>query len=155
MPSTPLQDLSPSQAGDLSALADGSLDPERRAAVEAWIASSPELLELYERERAAVGVLRRAAAERAPARLRLRVHGQRVSPPRRSRVWAGSAAIAGALAAAAVAAALLLPGGAAGSPSVSQAADLAARGSSAPAPAPDSADPRVKLAARFEALYFP
>lgn len=150
-----MQDLSPSQSGDLSALADGSLDPGRRDAVQAWIASSPELLDLYERERAAVHVLRRAAAERAPARLRLHVHGQRIRPSRRSRVWLGSAGLAGALAAGAVAAVLLLPGGAPGSPSVSQAAGLAARGSSEPAPLPDSTEPRVKLATRFQTLYFP
>jgi hypothetical protein len=150
-----MQDLSPAQAAELSALADGSLDPARREAVEAWIASSPELLDTYERERAAVRLLRHAAAERAPARLRMQVHGQRVSRPRRSRVWAGYGALAGAIAAAALAVALLLPGGAPGSPSVSQAAGLALRGPSGPAPAPDSTQPRVQLADRFQALYFP
>src|SRR5437588_7988871 len=93
------QHLSPAQLAELSALADGSLDSARRPAVEAWIASSPELRELYERERAAVDVLRTVASERAPARLRLRIQGQRVSPRRRSRV-VGYGALAGAIAAA-------------------------------------------------------
>jgi hypothetical protein len=155
MSSRRTQDLSPAQAAELSALADGSLDPGRREAVEAWIATSPELLDTYERERAAVRILRGAAAERAPARLRMHIHGQRVSRPRRSRAWAGYGALAGAVAAAALALALLLPGGAPGSPSVSQAAGLALLGPSAPAPAPDATEPRVKLEDRFQALYFP
>jgi hypothetical protein len=155
MSSQSAEHLSPAQVAELSALADGSLDPDRREAVEAWITSSPELLDLYERERAAVGLLRHAAAERAPARLRLHVHGQRVSRPRRSRVWAGYGALAGAVAAGALAVALLLPGGAPGSPSASQAAELALRGPSAAAPPPDASAPRVKLADRFQALYFP
>jgi hypothetical protein len=148
------QHLSPAQLAELSALADGSLDPARRHEVEAWIASSPALLDLYGRERAAVGVLRQAAAERAPARLRLRIQGQRVSPPRRFRV-AGYGALAGAIAAAAVAVVLVLPGGAPGSPSVSQAAGLALRGPLTPAPPPDPAEPRAKLADRFQKVYFP
>ena len=154
MTSKTAQHPSPAQLAELSALADGSLEPTRQPAVEAWIESSPELVELYERERAAVGVLRQAAVERAPARLRLRIQSQRVSPPRRSRV-VGYGALACALAAAAVAVALVLPGGAPGSPSVSQAAGLALRGPSAPAPPPDSADPRAKLADRFQEVYFP
>ena len=154
MPSKRARSLKPEQLAELSALADGSLDPARRHAVEAWIASSPELLDLYERERAAVGVLHHAASERAPARLRLRIQPQRARPPRRSRV-PGYGALAGAIAAAAVAVALVLPGGAPGSPSVSQAAGLAQRGPSAPAPTPDSTDPRAKLAVRFQGVYFP
>ena len=50
---------------------------------------------------------------------------------------------------------LALPGGAPGSPSVSQAAGLALRGASAPAPPPDLTDPRAKLADRFQEVYFP
>lgn len=148
--------LSPAQLADLSALADGSLDPARRQAVEAWIDSSPELLELFERERAAVDVLQQAAAERAPARLRLRIQGQSVSRPRRSRVRTGYLALAGAVATAAAAAAVLvLTGGAPGSPSVSQAAAVALRGPAGPAPAPDATDPRAKLSVRFQQVYFP
>jgi hypothetical protein len=86
MASKAAQYLSPAQLAELSALTEGSLDPALRQAVQAWVASSPELLNLSERERAAVGVLHNAAAERAPARLRLRLQGQRVSPKWRSRV---------------------------------------------------------------------
>jgi hypothetical protein len=154
MASKPAQHLSSAQVAELSALADGSLDPARRRAVEAWIASSPELRDLYEHERAAVDVLHQAAAERAPARLRLGIQGQRLSSTRRPRA-AGYGALAGAIAAVAVAVVLLLPGGAPGSPSVSQAAGLALRGPSAPAPAPDPEDPRAKLADWFQEVYFP
>lgn len=155
MASKPVQDLSLAQVAELSALADGSLDPARRDEVEAWIARSPELIDLYERERAAVRLLHHATAARAPARLRLSIEGQRVTRARRPRVRTGYVALAGAIAAAAIAVVLLLPGGAPGSPSVSQAAGLALRGPSAPAPAPDSADPREKLSERFQEVYFP
>jgi hypothetical protein len=147
--------LSPAQLADLSALADGSLDPARREAVEAWIGSSPELFELYKREQAAVTALQKAALERAPARLRLRVQAQTANRPRRARVRAGYGALAAAAVAAALALVLLLPGGTPGSPSVSQAAALALRGPSAPAPAPDSTAPRLKLSSPFQELYFP
>ncbi len=148
------QNPSPAQLADLSALADGSLDPARSRAVEAWIESSPELLNLYERERAAVGVMRQAAAERAPVGLRLRIQEQRVRPARRFRV-AGYGALAGAIAAAVLAVVLVLPGGAPGSPSVSEAAGLALRGPMAPAPPPDPVDPRGRLGDRLQEVYFP
>jgi hypothetical protein len=140
---------------DLSALADGSLDPSRRQDVERWIAGSPYLRALYERERAAVQVLQEAAAERAPAGLRMRVGSERASRTARARFRPGYAALAGALAAMASALALLLAGSTPGSPSVSQAAQLALRGPAAPAPVPDASDPRIKLAQRLEGLYFP
>jgi anti-sigma factor RsiW len=146
---------SPPQLTDLSALADGSLDPSRRQIVEQWIAGSTHLGILYERERAAVEVLQGAATERAPARLRMHVGSQRASRAARARWKPGSGALAGALAAAALALALLLPGGTLGSPSVSQAAQLALRGPSGPAPAVDPGDPGMKLAQRVQGLYFP
>jgi anti-sigma factor RsiW len=147
--------LSRAELAELSALADGSLDPSRRDAVEAWIRTSPHLVSLYERERAAVELLQRATAERAPARLRVQIQTQRrrpaVAAPRR----AGFAGLAGALAAAAIVLALALPGGTPGAPSVSRAALLALRGASAPAPGLDAADPTVKLAERLQGVYFP
>lgn len=150
------RDLSPAEMADLSALADGSLEPARRKTVEAWIASSPELSEVYERERAAVQVLRTAAAERAPLGLRLRLEAERGGRARRPRARTGYGVLAGAVAAAVIVAALLvLPGGAPGSPSVSQAAGLALRGPASPPPSADAADPRTKLAGRFQAIYFP
>ena len=72
--------LSDSELADLSSLADGSIDPARRPAVEARIAQSAELTALYERERNVVELLHRAAAtDRAPASLRARLEAQRPS----------------------------------------------------------------------------
>ncbi len=138
----------------LSALADGSLDPSQRAAVKAWISGSPELQVLYERELMAVAVLQEAAVERAPARLRARLEAQHADRAWRPRRRAGYGALVGALAAA-LAVVLALPGGTPGSPSVTEAAMLALRGASAPAPSPDRGDPGPKLAQRLEGLYFP
>jgi hypothetical protein len=154
---------SPAQLSELSALADGSLDPTRRQAVEDWIAGSPDLRTLYERERAAVDVLCQVSAERAPARLRARIEVQRAGGSQVQRAggfarpWAKPAytGLAAALACAIAALALLLPGGTPGSPSVSQAAQLALRGPSRPAPVADASDPRMKLAERLQGLYFP
>jgi hypothetical protein len=145
----------PRQLIDLSALADGSLDPGRREAVEQWIADSPHLRALYQRERAAVEVLHDAATERAPARLRMQVVSQRTSRRARPRRKPGYGPVAGALAAVAAAVAVLLPGGTPASPSVAQAAQLALRGPAATAPVPDPSEPRFKLAARLQGLYFP
>jgi hypothetical protein len=146
---------SPTELADLSALADGSLDPSRRQAVEDRIAGSLHLRARYEREQAAVEALQQAAAEPAPARLRMRLEAQRasrVAAPQRKTPYA---VLAGTLAVAAAALALLLPGGTPGSPSVSQAAQLALRGPSGPAPPADPTDPRMKLAQRLQGLYFP
>src|SRR5436309_2816459 len=111
------------QLAELSALADGTLDPARRAEAEARIAASPELSARYERERAVVEILHEArATDRAPARLRARIEAQRPSGAvmaRRRIVFGGS--LAGALAAAALALALILPSGTPGAPSLSQA----------------------------------
>jgi hypothetical protein len=141
---------------DVSALADGTLDPGRAAAVRERIAQSPELSELYEHERRAVSALHAARADRAPARLRARVQAQR-QPARQRRgrlVYGGAfAAAAAAIVAALV---LLLPGGAPGAPSVSQAAGLALRGPALAAPAPDQAHPRAaKLRQDVQEVYFP
>lgn len=145
---------SPTQLAELSALADGSLDPSRRQAVEDQIAGSLHLRTLYERERVAVEALQRAAIEPAPARLRMRLKAQRANQPSRWRWKPAYAVMAGALACAVVALALALPGGTPGSPSVSQAAQLASRGPSGPAPVTDPSDPR-ELTQRLQGLYFP
>jgi anti-sigma factor RsiW len=79
---------------ELAALADGSLAPERREALEARIAASPELAgRLAEQERA-VALARTAAADvEAPAALRARIEARR----RAKRVWLPrGAALAGA-----------------------------------------------------------
>jgi hypothetical protein len=149
--------LSDSELADLSSLADGSLDPARRAAVEARIAQSAELTALYERERSVVQLLHRAAAtDRAPASLRARLEAQRPSAKVRSRRRFGYAgALAGALAAVALALALILPGGTPGSPSVSLAAALANKGATQPAPTPNPQAPQDRLGNAIQDVYFP
>ena len=59
---------------ELAALADGSLAPERRAALEARVAESSELADLLAEQERAVAFARSAAAEvQAPETLRARV----------------------------------------------------------------------------------
>jgi hypothetical protein len=148
-------ELTPKQMADLSALADDTLAPARRAEVQAWIASSPELTALYERERRVVELVHAArSTDRAPARLRARIEAERPTPRvrARSRLTYGGA-LAGALAALALALVLILPAGTPGAPSVSQAAALALRGPAAPAPVP--ARLGVNLRQSIGDLYFP
>lgn len=92
------------ETAELAALADGSLAPERRAAVEAHVAASPELAERLAEQRRAVAYARQAAADvEAPSGLRRRVEARRRAP----RAWApGRAAFAGAAAVAVVAVAI-------------------------------------------------
>jgi hypothetical protein len=142
---------------DLSALADGTLDPSRRAEVEAGVAASPELSALYQRERRVVTALHQArASERAPAGLRARVEAAR--PSRRTaarRRIAYSGGLAGAVAVVVLALVLLLPSGTPGAPSVSSAAALASRGPTGSAPAPDPDNPAARLGESVGDVYFP
>jgi len=90
---------------ELAALADGSLDPERRAELEAQIDASPILADRLAEQERAVGLLRGAGDEvEAPAGLRARLDAQRsartVRTPRRLAL--------GGVAAAAVAAAAIV-----------------------------------------------
>src|SRR6266496_1597096 len=91
---------------ELAALADGSLAPERRAALEARVSASSELAERLAEQQRAVALARSAAAEvEAPETLRMRVDTQRRArraPAQRRRVLIGNAATV-ATAAAAVA----------------------------------------------------
>jgi hypothetical protein len=135
---------------ELTALADGTLRGRRRARLLAEVGNSPELAERYDKQRRAVAALR-SVDERAPAWLRARVE-----PERRRRRRPFSLPLAGGLAAGAafaVVLALVLPGGA-GGPTVVEAAELAALPSAAPAPGPDSAQPKL-LTARAAGLAFP
>jgi anti-sigma factor RsiW len=144
---------------DLSALADGSLDPARRASVEARIAASPRLSALYERERRVVAAVHHArSVDRAPERLRFRIEAARPAGRSRPRWRAGYiAAAAAALAAVVLALVLVLPSGTPGAPSISDAAALAARGPAKGegAPAPDPANPRARLDESVDEAYFP
>ena len=90
---------------ELAALADGSLDPERRAELEAQIEASPILADRLAEQERAVALLRGAGDEvEAPAGLRARLEAQRsartVRTPRRLAL--------GGVAAAAVAAAAIV-----------------------------------------------
>lgn len=145
------------ELADLSALADGTLAPERRSEVQASIARSPELSALYDRERAVVEQLRAAnAGVRAPDALRARIERERPTARARTRrmlVYGGG--LAAGLAVLVLAMVLALPGGSPGAPSVSEAAALAVRGAAAPAPTPDRSNPAAKLAVDVENVYFP
>ena len=66
------------ELAELAALADGSLAPERRAALEARVAASPELAAQLAEQQRAVALAQSAAAEvEAPAALRARIEAQR------------------------------------------------------------------------------
>ena len=147
----------PRELAELSALADGTPDPGRRAEVEARIAASPELTALYQREsRVAELMAQTRATVRAPAALRARIAADRPSRTSLGRRRLGyTGALAGALAALVLALVLVLPSGTPGAPSISQAAALAARGATAAAPAPDPSAPQVKLGQNIEEVYFP
>jgi anti-sigma factor RsiW len=150
-----LSGLSERELAELGALADGTLPPERVAAVEARVAASPELQELLERQRRAVAATRALASEPAPDSLRTSVEAlrRRRAPRRRGLRLAPRLAAAGGLAAAAVIAALVLTGGP-GAPSVAEAARLTVRPPTGPAPGLQARS-STKLAAAVEGVAFP
>jgi hypothetical protein len=66
------------EVSELAALADGTLDREHRAALEARVAASPELAERLAEQERAVAFARSAAAEvEAPPALRARIEARR------------------------------------------------------------------------------
>jgi anti-sigma factor RsiW len=140
---------------ELSALADGTLDPGRVAAVRELIARSPSLSQRYDREREAVVALQALRADRAPARLKVEIGTRR--PPARKPMprLAFGGALAGAVVAAVAVIVLLLPGGSPGAPSVSQAAALSLRGPAMAAPLADRTQGGTRLKQDVEEVYFP
>ncbi len=91
------------EIAELAALADGSLAPERRAALEARVAASSELADRLAEQQRAVALARSAADEvEAPAALRARIEAQRrarrvptAAPPRPDRRGCGRDRCAG------------------------------------------------------------
>ena len=68
------------QIAELAALADGSLDPERGAALREQVAASSELADRLAEQERAVSLARSAATEvEAPPALRARIEAQRRS----------------------------------------------------------------------------
>lgn len=114
---------------DLTRLADGTLEPERREALERLIAGSPELRRRLREQRLAVVATRTIAqSERAPLELRASQPAALASPWRRWR--AGGRPVLGfGLAGATATVALLLatPGGGQAGLTVAQAATIAVR----------------------------
>lgn len=92
------QESGDQEIADLAALADGSLGPERRVALEADVAASPELADRLAEQRLAVAFARSAAEEvAAPPDLRARIEAQRssrrVGTPRRLALAGAAAAL--------------------------------------------------------------
>lgn len=145
--------LGADEMAELSALADGSLVAERRTEVEARISASPELAELLDRQRCAVSAIRSAADEPVPASLRERVEALRPSRSRRWLVPRLALGAAGLVAVAAVAVLLALSGGAA-QPTVADAARLATKAPTGPAPRRLDGD-AATLAAGIAGVTFP
>jgi anti-sigma factor RsiW len=128
--------LSEREMAELAALADGTLPPERRTAVEAWVAASPQLQELLDRQRQAVAATRALAEDPAPESLLATVEagrrGRESARARRSRL-VPRLALAGVLAVVVAVVAALVSSGP-GAPTVAEAARLAERAPSEPAP---------------------
>ncbi len=94
------------ELSELAALADGSLSPERRSALEAQVAASPELTALVAEQERAVSLARSAAETvEAPASLRAEIERRRTAPRARS---PRRLALAGAVAVAAIAVILVV-----------------------------------------------
>jgi Anti-sigma-K factor rskA, C-terminal len=95
------------ELAELAALADGSLAPERRVALEARVAASPELADRLAEQQRAVAFARDAAADvEAPHALRARVgelrSGRRAAPGPFVLIGAAAAAVAAVAIASAV-----------------------------------------------------
>lgn len=89
----PRDEAATPELAELAALADGSLAPGRRAALEAQVAAAPELADLLAEQERAVALARSAAAGvEAPLALRERIESRgrvRRAPMRRGLVLAG------------------------------------------------------------------
>ena len=146
--------LSEPELAEIGALADGTLPVERRAAVEARVAASPELQELLRRQRRALAATQALSGEPVPVSLQTAVEESARARRGRPRWRLARPAVAGALVAViAVVAAVVLTGGPA-SPSVAEAARFAAQAPAGPAPRP-SGDDGTRLAVDVDGVVFP
>ena len=149
--------LTDRERADLAALADGMLSGRRRAAMEARVDASGELSAIVDQQRRVSALVRSAAQEvAAPVALRARVDAARRAPAprnRRRRIGLG-AALAAAATAVALALVLTLPDDLPGGPTTVQAAFLAARPPTSPAPPRDAREPKL-LSTRVEGVAYP
>jgi hypothetical protein len=153
----PTHGLNDDELADLARLADGTLPPDRRDQLEARVAASPQLTRIVERQRVALAALRSTADTGAPVRLRSHVErraagGARRAREGRRRLFVGGAAAT--VAAVALALVLVLPGELAGGPTVADAAALAEKPPTEPAPATDPSAPQL-LRAEVDGVPFP
>jgi hypothetical protein len=149
--------LSDGERADLAALADDSLPPRRRKAIEARLHAQPELRALVDEQRRARNAVRSAALEvAAPAGLRARVEADRRAgaPRRRRRRFVLGGAVAAAAAAVALALVLTLPGDVPGGPTIVEASELAAKAPTMAAPARDASHPKL-LTEQVEGVPYP
>ncbi len=80
--------LSEADEADLTALADGRLEPDRRAEVESRVAGDPRLAQALERQQAGLTAITAAAASvSAPVALRSRIEAMQREPEKRKRRW--------------------------------------------------------------------
>jgi hypothetical protein len=150
----PTEDMSDDQLADLARLADGTLPPERRAEVEARVASSPHLTDALRKQAVALEALRGTTDTGAPARLRADIERTRAKRSRRrSWVTAPRGALAGAVAAVILALVLVLPA-LSGGLTVADAADFAGKPPTAPAPGGEPGIPQL-LRAKVDDVPFP
>jgi len=140
---------------ELAALADGSLSPERRAAVEARVAASPRLQALLAEQSRVVEATRRLA-DTAPDELRARIVDA-TQPSRRARRRRLGGLAAGLAAAAAAVAVIAGSGGGPGRPTAPPllaAVRVASRPPALPAPVPYRDHP-VLLRLEVQGLPYP
>jgi hypothetical protein len=137
----------------LARLADGSLEPSDREAVEAYVASSPEAQGRLARQLRVATALHAGGPALSPgaeAQLDALTARTRRRPLRSPAPLLGLASAAAAI----VAAIVVLAGGGPNPPSITQAAQLAYRPATSAAPGPDPAAPRL-LDATFAGITLP